>query len=58
MVCVVWKGGVPEKVLGKLRMKRKSIKFKLRCAERGGLKENGMLLRSTERGGCGSVEWN
>ena len=34
-------------------MKKKSIESKLRRAERGGVKECGMKLRSTERGGGG-----
>jgi len=58
MGSVVWKRGVPQKVLEKLGMKKKSIKFKLRSAERGGVKERGMNLRSADRGGCRSAEWN
>ena len=48
--------GVPQKVLKKRGMKKKSVKFKLRSAERGGVKEYGMKLRSAERGGCRSAE--
>jgi len=47
---VVWKRGVPQKVLEKRGMKKKSIKFKLRSAERGGVKECGMKFMSTEIG--------
>jgi len=53
---VVWKRRVPQKVLEKRGMRKKSVKFKLRSAERGGVKEYGMKLRSAERGGCRSVE--
>jgi len=35
MGSVVWKRGVPQKVLEKHRMKKMSIKFKLRSAENG-----------------------
>ena len=56
MGSVVWKGGVPQKVLEKRRMKKKSVKFKLRRAERGGVEECGMRLRSAERGGCRSAD--
>jgi len=56
MGSVVWKRGVPQKVLEKRRMKKKSVKFKLRSTERGGVKECGMKLRSAERGGCRSAE--
>ena len=35
MGIVVWKRGVPQKVLEKRGMKKKSVKFKLRSAERG-----------------------
>jgi len=50
------KGGVPQKVLEKHGMNKKSVKFKLRSAKRGGVKECGMNLRSAKRGGCRSVE--
>ena len=50
MGSVVWKRGVPQKVLEKRRMKRKTIKSKLSSAKRGGVKECGMKLRSAERG--------
>jgi len=40
---VVWKRGVPQMVLEKCGMKKKSVKYK---------------LRSAERGGCRSAEWN
>jgi len=33
MRSVVWKGGVPQKVLEKRGMKKKSVKFKLRSAD-------------------------
>jgi len=52
---VVWKRRVPQKVLEKRGMKKKSVKFKLRSAERGGVKEYGMKLRSAKRGGCRSA---
>ena len=53
---VVWKSGVPQKVLEKCGMKKKRVKFKLRSTERGGVKECGMKLRRAERGGCRRVE--
>jgi len=56
MGSVVWKRGVLQKVLEKHRMKKKSVKFKLKRAERGGVKECGMKLRSAENGGCRSAE--
>jgi len=56
MGSVVWKRGVPQKVLEKHGMKKKTVKIKLRSAERGGGKECGMKLRSADRGGCRSVE--
>jgi len=56
MGSVEWKGGVPQKVLEKCGLKKKRVKFKLRSAERGGVKECGMEFRSSERGGCRSVE--
>jgi hypothetical protein len=56
MGSVVWKRGGPQKVLEKRRMKKKSVKFELMSAERGGVKKCGMKLRSTERGGCRSAE--
>jgi len=56
MGSVAWKRGVPQKVLEKHGMKKKSVKFKLRSAERGGVKECGMKLRSAERGGFRSAE--
>ena len=56
MGSVVWKRGVPQKVLEKRRMKKKSIKFRLRSAEKGGVMECGMKLRRAERGGCRSAE--
>jgi len=46
MGSVVWKRGVPQKVLEKHRMKKMSIKFKLRSAENGWGKECGMHHRS------------
>jgi len=55
MGSVVWKRGVPQKVLEKRGMIKKSVKFKLRSDERGGVEECGMKLRSAERGGCRSV---
>jgi len=60
MGSVVWKRGVPQKVLEKRGMKRKSVKFKLRSAERGGAEECGMKLRSAKRGWvkeCGVKYW-
>jgi len=36
MGSVVWKRGVPQTVLEKRGMKKKSVKFELRSAERGG----------------------
>ena len=56
MGSVVWKRGVPQKVLEKRGMKKKRVKFNLRSAKIGGVKECGMKLRSTERGGCRSAE--
>jgi len=56
MGSVVWKGGVPQKVLEKRGMKKESVKFKLRSAERGGVKEYAMKLRRAERGGWRSAE--
>jgi len=51
-----WKRGVRQKVLEKRQMNKKSIKFKLKSSQRGGVKECGMKLRSAERGGCRSAE--
>ena len=51
MGSVVWKRGVPQKVLEKCGMKKKSVQFKLGSGERGGVKECGMKLWSAERGG-------
>ena len=56
MGSVEWKRGVPQKVLEKHGMKKKSVKIKLRSAKRGGVKECGMKLRSAGRGGCRSAE--
>jgi len=56
MGSIVWKRGVPQKVLEKRSMKKKSIKFKVRSAERGGDKKCGMTLRSAKKGGCRSAE--
>ena len=56
MGSVVWKRGVPQKVLEKCGMKKKNVKFKLRSAEKGEVEEYGMQLRSAERGGCRSAE--
>jgi len=56
MGSVVWKRGVPQKVLEKHGMIKKSVKFQLRSAERGGVKTCGMKLRSAKRGGCRSTE--
>jgi len=54
MGSVVWKRGVEQKVLEKRGMKKKRIKSMLRSAERGGVKECGMKLKSTQRrGGSG-----
>jgi len=53
---VVWKRGVPQKVLEKYGIKKKRVKFKLRSAEKEGVKECGMKLRSVERGGWRSAE--
>jgi len=50
MRSVVWKRGVPQNVLEKRGMTMKSVKFKLRSAERGGVMECRMKLRSAERG--------
>jgi len=47
MASIVWKRGVPQKVLEKRGMKMKSVRFKLRITERGSVKECGMKLRST-----------
>jgi len=58
MGTVVWKRGVPQKVLQKRSMKKKSIKLKLRSAERGGVKEYGMKFRRAESGGCRCEEAN
>jgi hypothetical protein len=40
---------VPQKVLEKCGMTKKSIKCKLSCTERGGVKECGMNLRSADK---------
>jgi len=56
MGSVVWKRGVPQKLLEKRGMKKKSVKFQLRSAERGGVKECRMKLRSAERGGFRTAE--
>jgi len=56
MGSVVWRRRVPEKVLEKRGMKKKSVKFELRSAERGGVEEYGMKLWSAERGGFTSAE--
>jgi hypothetical protein len=48
MGSVVWKYGVPQKVLGKRGMKKKSVKFKLRSAKRGRVKECAMNLTSAK----------
>jgi len=50
MGSVVWKRGVPQKVLEKCGMKNKGIQFTLRSAEREGVQECGMKLRSAESG--------
>jgi hypothetical protein len=42
MGSVVWKRGVPQNELEKRGMKKKSVKSKLRSAERGGVQECGM----------------
>jgi hypothetical protein len=52
----VWKRGVPEKVLKKCGMKKKSVKSKLGSTKRVVVKECGIQLRNTKRGwfkGCG-----
>ena len=51
MGSVVWKRGVPQKVLEKHGIKKKSVKSKRRSAKEGGVKRCGMKLRSTKRGG-------
>jgi hypothetical protein len=56
MGSVMWKRGVPHKVLEMRRMKKKSVKVQLRSAERGGVKECRMKLRRAEKGGCRSAE--
>jgi len=56
MVSDVWKRGVPQTVLEKCGMKKKSIKFNLRNTERGEDMECRMKLRSAKRGGCRSAE--
>jgi len=56
MGSVVWKRGVPQKVLEKRRMKKMSIKFKQGSSERGRVKKCRMKLRSAERGWCRSAE--
>jgi hypothetical protein len=43
--------GVPQKVLEKCGMKKKSVKFKLRSTEGGGVKQYAMKLWSAESGG-------
>jgi hypothetical protein len=54
MGSVVWKRRVPQKVLEKHGMKKKkSVKSKLRSAERGGVEEYRMKLRSVKSGGVG-----
>ena len=56
MGSVVWKRGVPQKVLEKHRMKEKSVKFKLRSIKGGEVEECRMKVRSAERGGCRRAE--
>jgi len=56
MGSVVWKRGVPQKVVEKCGKKKKSVKFKLRSAKRGGVEESRMKLSSAERGGSRSAE--
>jgi len=51
MGSVVWKKRVPQKVLEKHRMKKKSVKSKLRSTERGRVKECRMIFRGADRGG-------
>jgi len=51
MGSVVWKRGAPQKVLEKQGTKKKSVKFKPRSAEREGVKECGMHLKTAETGG-------
>jgi len=58
MGIVVWKRGVPQKVLEKRGMKKQSVKYKLRSAERRGVRECEMKLRSARTGGSRSAEWN
>jgi len=38
MGSIAWKRGVPQTVLENCGMKKKSVKFKLRSTERGGVK--------------------
>jgi len=56
MGIVVWKRGVPQKVLEKRGMKKQSVKYKLRSAERRGVRECEMKLRSARTGGSRSAE--
>jgi len=59
MGSIVWKRRLPQKVLEKHWMKKKSIKSKLKSVERERVMECGMNFRSTKRGGgFGSAEWN
>jgi len=58
MWSVVWKRGVPQKVLEKREMKKMRVKFKLRSAENGGVKKCRTKLRSAIRGWCRSTECN
>jgi len=46
---IVWKREVPQKVLEKRGMKKKSVKFQLRSTEIEGVKECGMKLRRAEK---------
>jgi hypothetical protein len=48
----VWEGKVLQEVLEKIGMKKKTVKFRAKSAERGGVEESRMKLRSAEIGGC------
>jgi hypothetical protein len=56
MGSVGWKREVPQKVLQKRGMKKQTVKFKLRSAKKGEVKECEMKLRRAERGGCSCAE--
>jgi len=58
MGSVVLKRGVPQTVLEKRRIKKKSFEFKLRSAERGGCRSVEWNWGAPKEGGLRSAEWN